>query len=123
VDYIQFKRRFDAEHAALVIADDCTIIAGPNFEIATSCSFDFEWYLKFADNKFVRIWEHHQKVAGLQDARRLSFAYHYGPIDGVDKDGLPAYGSNKPVDFRIDNIANKVHLHLGGPAHIYQENV
>jgi len=123
VDYLAFKRQFDAEHLALVIPSDCQQIAGPDFIVATSYSFDFKWYLKFTDNKFVRIWEHHQKVAGLQDARRLSFAYHYGPIDTLDKDGLPTYGSEKPVDFRIDNSALKIHLHLGGPAHIYQENV
>jgi hypothetical protein len=123
VDYLEYKGQFDAEHNALVIPGDCEQIAGPEFSIITSYSFDLKWYLKFGGNKFARIWEHHRKVAGLQDARRLTFAYHYGPIDGFDKDGLPAYGSKKPVDFRIDNIAKKVHLHLGGPEHIYQENI
>ena len=27
------------------------------------------------------------------------------------------------MDFRIDNSALKIHLHLGGPQHIYQANV
>jgi hypothetical protein len=123
VDYLQFKRQFDAEHAGLVLPDDCQEISEPNFRIATQYSWDLKWYLKFGDNKVARIWEHHQKVAGLQDARRLTFAYHYGSIDDLDKDGLPAYGSDKPVDIRIDNISSRVHLHLGGPAHIYQERV
>ena len=123
MDYLEFRRKFDAEHGALVIPDDCQEIAGPQFAIATQYSWHFKWYLKFVDNKFVRIWEHHGKVAGLQDARRLSFAYHYGAIDGFNKDGLPAHGTGKPVDFRVDNSNQRVHLHLGGPEHVYQENV
>jgi hypothetical protein len=123
VDYLQFKRQFDAEYDALVLPGDCKEISDPIFVVGTQYSWHVKWYLKFSDDKFVRIWEHHSKLAGLQDARRLAFAYHYGPIDGLDKDGLPAIGSNKPVEFRIDNSAQRVHLHLGGPEHIYQENV
>lgn len=123
MDYLEFRRQFDAEHHTLVIPADCQEIAGPDFMIATQYSWHLKWYLKFADNKFVRIWEHHNKIAGLQDARRLKLAYHYGPIHGLDKDGIPLYGSEKPVDFRLDNSALKIHLHLGGPEHIYQENV
>jgi hypothetical protein len=123
VDYFEFKRQFDAEHDALVIPGDCQEIAEPEFVIATPYSWHLTWYLKFDDGKFARIWEHHSKIAGLQDARRINLAYHYGPIQGLDKDRLPAYGSEKPVDIRIDNSAQKIHLHLGGPAHIYQEKI
>lgn len=123
MDYFEFRRQFDAEHDKLLIPGDCQEMAEPDFKIATQYSWHLKWYLRFTDGKFVRIWEHHNKIAGLQDARRLSLAYHYGSIDGLDKNGLPAYGSEKPVDIRLDNSALRIHLHLGGPGHIYQESV
>jgi hypothetical protein len=123
VDYFEFKRKFDAEHDAFVLPADCKELGDPLFLAVTQYSWQFKWYLQFSADKFIRIWEHHKRMAGLQDSRRLTFAYHYGDITALGKDGLPTHGSDKPVDFRIDNSLQRVHLHLGSPAHIYQENV
>ena len=51
-------------------------------------------------------------------------AYHYGVISKVDANGIPQYIQTNPVDIRIDNSCQRVHLHFGTPdPHIFQENV
>jgi hypothetical protein len=123
VDYLSCKKQFDAEHDSLALPHDCQEIYGPIISYSTLYSWDVEWYLKFSDDKFIRIKEHYRKIAGLQDARRQSFSYHYGPIAGLDSKGLPAWGSEKPVHIRIDNSNRPVHLHLGTAEHILQGRI
>jgi len=48
-------------------------------------------------------------------SRRVSFAYHYGPIVQTGSHGLPEYDAKDPVDIRIDNSRSHVHLHFGAP--------
>jgi hypothetical protein len=124
VDYLEYKRHFDATHDEFEIPSDCQEIFDPSFYDAGQYSWHFKWYLKFADNKFVRIWEHFSRVPGLQESQRLHFAYHYGPVTGFGKDGLPSHGSKQPVDIRIDNSVQRVHLHFGATEpHYFQEKV
>jgi hypothetical protein len=124
VDYLQFKREFDEAHTALALPADCSQPLDPVFNPITQYSWMFTWHLMFADNKYIRIWEDHCRVKGLQESRRARMAYHYGPTPKIGKDGVPKYDSAGPVDIRIDNSQQKIHLHLGTPnPHIYQENV
>lgn len=78
----------------------------------------------FTDNKYIRIWEDHCRVKGLQESRRARMAYHYGPVPKLDASGIPIYVATAPVDIRIDNSAQRIHLHFAAPEpHIFQENV
>lgn len=78
----------------------------------------------FTDNKYIRVWEDYCRVKGLQDSRRARLAYHYGPVPRVDPNGIPNYIPSDPVDIRIDNSCQKIHMHFGAPnPHIFQERI
>jgi hypothetical protein len=124
VDYVQFKQQFDATHDALILPTDCQEPQDPLFSAVTEFSWMLEWYLMFSGDKFLRIWEDHQKWAGLQESRRVRLAYHYGPVTALDAAGLPKTGSAYPVDIRIDNSQQRIHMHYGASnPHYPQEKV
>lgn len=64
----------------------------------------------FPDN-YIQIREFHQKVAKLQESQRVKFSYHYGPIVQLEKNGIPTWNPSDPVEIRIDNSDQPVHLH------------
>ena len=96
----------------------------PSADVASMYGWSFEWILTFADQKYLRIWEHHGKRSGLQDAARKAFAYHYGPITGQYPDGKLLWTRTDPVEIRIDTSPQPAHMHFGAPEpHIQQESV
>jgi len=58
-------------------------------------------------------------------SRRIHFSYHFGPVVGIDGDGVPLYQPTDPVFVRIDNINRPPHLHPEGDPtrHIPQGNI
>jgi len=124
VDYFEFKRWFEKHRAALKFPKDCSELEPATFSVSTLYSWTFEWYLTFFDDKYIRIWEHHNKRKLLYTSRRLQFALHYGPRVAPVSEGIPPYQHNDPVDIRIDNSQRVAHLHYGVPGpHYFQERV
>lgn len=135
MDYVEFRAWFDKNEARLVLPADCALFLPPTVNNPTSYLWTLEWVLHFtSDNRYLRIWEHHNKVAGLIECRRVQFSFHYGPLSHfdangkpeVDELGVPRYMSSDPVDIRIDNSCpgRRAHLHYGGPVpHYGQEQV
>lgn len=124
MDYFEFKRDFDKKRSKLKLPTDCQELMPPSVDVASLYGWSFEWILTFADHKYLRVWEHHSKRPGLQDAARKSFAYHYGPITGQDPEGKLLRANTDPVDIRIDTSPRPVHMHFGAPEpHIQQESV
>lgn len=135
MDYFEFTRWVASKQAALVLPLDCKVLV-PNtsYLVRNDVLWTFIWVLHFiSDNRYLRIWEHHDKVAGLiAESRRSQFVYHYGPLTKfdpagkpeVDELGVPRYHSADPVDIRIDNICpgGRPHLHFGGPNPHYQQH-
>ena len=126
-DYPRFKAWFDEEHSKLELPDGCSQISEPQTTRAHAFSpiWEIEWYLGFADRKYLRVWERYEKVAKLIDiSRRLSFSYHYGLIAKQGPDGIPVRNSDDPVEMRIDNARGIAHMHFNSPEpHIAQANV
>lgn len=115
MDYLKFKRWFDENAIALDCPSDCTELSPAAFQYTNLHLWSLEWILFFDDGKYLRIWEHYDKVKGLEQSRRLQFSYHYGPLVGKDSVGQPVYLSSDPVDIRIDNHKGETHLHFQAP--------
>ena len=135
MDYLEFTRWVDSKESALVLPSDCAVLVPhTSYHIINSVLWTFIWVFHFtSDKRYVRIWEHHDKAAGLiGESRRLHFVYHYGPLTkfddvgnpDVDEMGVPRYKSTDPVDIRVDNICpgGRPHLHYGGPNPHYQQH-
>lgn len=87
-------------------------------------AWTFEWVLEFSANKYMRVWEQYGRVPGLQEARRVRFAFHYGPITSRDNSGKIERYYGDPVDIRVDDFNTPAHLHFQEPQqHHRQENV
>lgn len=112
-DYLAYRKWFDAEYDALRLPPNCTEAEGPTFNYSNQYTWTLEWCLLFGDDpkSYIRIREHFAKRAGLSLSRRISFAYHYGPIVGLDSDGTPLRNPADPVFVRIDNVKQAAHLH------------
>ena len=124
MNYFEFKRDFDEKRGKLKLPTDCHEQMPPSVEVASQYGWTFEWILTFDDHKYLRIREHHGKIAGLLDAVRKSFAFHYGPITGKDFDGNLLWAPTDPVEIRIDTSPHPAHMHFGAPEpHIQQESV
>jgi hypothetical protein len=134
LDYLGFTRWVDGKQSILALPPDCVaLVPHTNYRVLNSVLWTFIWVLHFtSDNRYLRIWEHHDKAAGLiGESRRLHFVYHYGPLTKfddagspeVDEMGVPRYNSADPVDIRVDNICpgGRPHLHFGGPNPHYQQ--
>lgn len=125
VDYLHFKRRFDQFYAKLKLPPGCAEQKPPTASNVHLFSWTFDWVLVFNDdNKYLRVRESHEKVAGLSLSRRMGFVLHYGPIAQRDADGNIIRQSSDPVDIRIDKSHGHPHMHYQAPdPHHAQENV
>jgi hypothetical protein len=125
VDYPSFKRRFDQAYANLKLPPECIEQKPPTVTNVRLFSWTFDWVLIFNDdNKYLRVRESHDKVAGLLMSRRLGFAFHYGPIVKQGASGDIIRESTDPVDIRIDKSRGHVHMHYQAPGpHYTQEKV
>lgn len=86
--------------------------------------WQFQWYLSCGNDRYIKIWERYDRWPNLIGmSRRVSFVYHYGPIVGVGKDGLPTENPQNPVDIRIDNIGRPIHIHFGAPNPHHEQSV
>lgn len=125
----------EGRQGILALPPDCVVLVPhTSYLVRNSVLWTFIWVFHFtSDDRYLRIWEHHDKVAGLiGESRRLQFVYHYGPLTifydagrpVVDEMGVPQYKSSDPVDIRVDNICpgGRPHLHFGGPNPHYQQN-
>lgn len=116
VDYVQFRAWFDKQRSTVQLPDDCTEIQPPDVKLAGWLVWTFTWYLRFEADRYARLWERYDRWAGMVgESRKISFAYHYGPIMRIDAGGLPQHDSRDPVEVRIDNIGAPAHLHFGSP--------
>lgn|SRR5208337_3491294 len=124
-DYLNFRRKFDQSYGKLKLPPCCVELKPPTASNVHLYSWAFDWVLVFADdNKYLRVRESHEKVAGLDLSRRMGFVFHYGPIAQRDTDGSIIRQSNDPVDIRIDNSRGRVHMHYRAPdPHYGQENI
>lgn len=96
----------------------------PVYVRATLYAWTFEWVLEFSATRYIRVWEQYGRVPGLQESRRVRFAFHYGPITGRDGSGNIVHAFGDPVDIRVDDFNSPAHLHFQGPKpHYYQESV
>lgn len=122
MDYIQFKKSFDTSYKTLELPAECKEL-DLSFYPASSLVWWLEWYLQFDDKKYARLWERYDRYGGMINmSRRVSLAYHYGPVMRVGADKLPAYDAKDPVDIRIDNSCQPIHLHLGAPLPHYPQS-
>jgi len=121
-----------SKQSTLVLPVDCAVLVPDTCRPRTSVLWDFIWVFHFtSDNRYLRIWEYHDKVAGLiGESRRLQIVYHFGLLNKFDNAGKPEvdemgplYDSADPVDIRIDNSSpgRTPHLHFGGPNPHYQQ--
>jgi hypothetical protein len=87
--------------------------------------WDFTWYVKFPDKKYIRAWEVYDPLPRrIGGAFRNPFSLHYGDLPPNEKNGFPVYKSADPVDIRIDyDRLHGSHLHYGGEDHIPQTRV
>jgi len=124
-DYLSFRRRFDQSYGKLKLPLGCVEQKPPTASNKHLYSWTFDWVLVFTDdNKYLRVRESHEKVAGLDLSRRMGFVFHYGPIVQRDTDGNIIRQSNDPVDIRIDNSRGHVHMHYQAPdPHYAQESI
>lgn len=123
MDFIEHKIRFDEQQAALALPVGCSEPCPATFiPHGNVYSWRFRWVIVFPDHKYIQIRERWKKIAGLQEARRERFAYHYGSIGKVDGDGVPIAESSDPVDLRIDNSGSPVHLHYCAPEPHYMQD-
>ena len=125
MDPLSFRRKFDKTHADLELPLDCVEQKPPTTVNSRLFSWTFDWVLVFkSDNKYLRVRESYEKVAGLLMSRRLGFTFHYGPIVKQDANGDIIYQSSDPVDIRIDKSRGRSHMHYQAPQpHHGQEHV
>jgi hypothetical protein len=126
-DYFTYKRWFEASHGLLVLPADCVEVDGPVWVYSNQFTWSVEWCLVFKNDPtaYIRIREGFAKRSRLLSSRRLSFAYHYGPIVKTDDQGVPEGIPADPVFVRIDNVGRPPHLHHEGDptTHIPQEKI
>jgi len=127
-DYLAYRRWFDAAYATIELPPDCAEIdGGPTFSISNQFTWTVEWYLVCANapESYIRVAEHFAKVARLLLSQRKTFAYHFGPVVGRDRDGTPLREPADPVFVRIDNSHQPAHLHPERDAteHLPQANI
>jgi hypothetical protein len=126
-DYFTYKRWFDQHHDALVLPADCSEPGPAPFEYTNQQTWTLRWFLLLSDEPkvYIRIFEHFAKRSHLLMSQRIHFAYHFGPVVGVDAQGVPLHEPTDPVFVRIDNINMPPHLHPEGEQarHILQQDI
>lgn len=122
MNYLDYKRWFDIESSRLKIPEDCCADKFATFDVTSSTFWTVRGYLTFTDSKYIRIWEHYRKKAGMQDSYRARFVFHYGMCLKFDQDKTPLYESSDPVDIRIDDVHGPVHIHYAGPNPHYPQD-
>jgi hypothetical protein len=123
VDYLEYKRVTETALGALRLPPDCSV--GDYIFMRAGISvqaWSFEWIVKFADRKYLRVWEEYGRVPGLQESRRTRFSFHYGPVPDGYVDGEIQYAHDDPVCIRIDNHCSSAHLHLHDPLPHYKQS-
>jgi hypothetical protein len=122
-DHAKFTAWRESNAQTLSLPSDWKELSCKNV-LASTLVWKFEWYLSCGTDKYVRIWERYErwpKLIGM--SRRASFVYHYGPLIGIGKDGIPTYDSKNPVDIRIDDVGRPIHLHFGAPMPHHDQSV
>jgi len=126
-DYFTYKRWFDRHYDDLELPADCSEPQDPPLRYTNQQTWTLEWFLILGDDPkvYIRIFEHFAKRSHLLMSQRIHFAYNFGPIVGVDGQGVPIYQPADPVFVRIDNIGRPPHLHPeeDPTRHIPQENI
>jgi hypothetical protein len=125
VDPLSFRRKVDKAYANLELPPDCVEQKPRTIINSRLFSWTFDWLLVFkSDDKYLRVRESYEKMAGLLMSRRLGFAFHYGPIVKQNANGDVIHESSDPVDIRIDKSRGHTHMHYQAPSpHYAQENV
>jgi len=122
LDYIQFKKWFDKRYDTLQLPADCKEVQPMTTYVASSLVWRLEWNLQFDDKNYIRLWESYDRQSGMIGmSRRVSLAYHYGPIVRIGTGNLPIHDSEDPVHIRIDNSSQPIHVHLGAPQPHYPQ--
>jgi hypothetical protein len=113
VDFFSYQKLFEAKLSGLKLPDDC-VAHEPAWEVTMAPYFwTVEAFFQFVNRKHVRLWESHAKFAGLQESRKIQWAYHYGPTQSSDEAAELEQGApDDPVDIRIDTCSG-LHLHYG----------
>jgi hypothetical protein len=111
VDCIVYQRDFDKRRARIELPGDSEE-QGPTIANVGFYFWTLTWVIFFEDKKYyLRVWERWDKQKGLLLSKRNSLAYHYGPTPRLDKKGMPEYLATDPVEIRVDNSCQPIHLH------------
>jgi len=124
LDFFEFRKSFESELARLKLPGDCKQLE-PTWEvILPPLSWSVTLILQFSNDKYVRVWENHDRFAGLQDSRRIQWAYHYGDVVATNTQGDPVVKSpDDPLEIRIDTCSG-LHMHYRARnPHYEQKNV
>jgi hypothetical protein len=117
--YQDYKARFDRNRALLQIPEDC-VCRAPQYranDFIDPHSWDFSWFLTFADQHYISCNESWSYRTG-RPLQRHYFSFHYGPIARIDANGKIDRDQNNPLIIRIDRPAGVVippHLHYLRP--------
>jgi hypothetical protein len=111
VDVLAYQKDFDRRRARIILPPNSEEI-GPTIENVGFYSWILNWVI-FLDGKkhYLRVWERWERRAGLSISRRISLSYHYGPTPRLNKSGMPDYIATDPVEIRVDNSCQPIHLH------------
>jgi hypothetical protein len=122
-EYQHYKARFDQNRALLQVPADCAVDT-PQYRAIdpiSPTSWDFSWWLTFADGHYIRCREHW--LCRKSPARRHLFTFHYGPIVRRDSDGKIDRHHTDPVLIRFDKKAAEApHLHYLAPEPHYGQD-
>jgi hypothetical protein len=112
VDYFEFRKSLEQSLGRLKLPSGSRIREPDWLVIRPPLSWTVEVVVDFPE-KHVRIWESHDRFAGLQASRRIQWAYHYGETASFDEVGDSVRGKpDDPLDLRIDT-AGGLHMHYG----------
>jgi len=118
--YQDYKARFESNRTALVVPEDCKPGVPeyhPFLDLIDPHSWDFSWWLRFADKHYIvchEIWGYRSGRSPL----RSYFSFHYGPIVRVDKNGNIERDPSNPLELRIcksNKSCEPSHLHYKKP--------
>jgi hypothetical protein len=112
VDFFEYQRWFERALSKLKLPSDCQQ-REPEWEaIQPPYSWQVRAFFDFSDGKHIRLWESHDKFAGLYMSRRVQWSYHYGDTMSLDENGDATQGApDDPLDLRIDTAGGQVHMH------------
>lgn len=121
MDYFEFRKTFELGLSKLKLPADCKLQEPEWTVLRVPLAWMVEVFFEFRDNNHIRIWESHDKFAGLYASRRISWSYHYGVITARDEEGHIIQGpADDPVEIRIDTCSG-LHLHYQAQQPHYQQ--